>query len=307
MPDYYGQVRRALATRRRINTLVGQRAGRRLPAQDRGPPLRAGADQAPGLRRLGRPTSCRSAFIEGAAAGLAIALLLGIGLTTTLLRRLERLRDATRELERRGPDAQPLPADGRHDEIGELARAFARMQARLRRQEAARRAFVATASHELRTPLASLDGMLELLEDDLTAEQLDIDDARERTARAREQSRRLSQLASDLLDLSRLDAEVELRSEPLELGEICRAVAAEFELAAAEREVAIERPAPAAALLGAGRSRAPSRASCASCSTTRCASPRPTRASSCGRPPAHSGRRSPSATTAPASRTASAS
>ena len=110
----------------------------------------------------------------------------------------------------------------------------------MRRQEQARHAFVATASHELRTPLASLDGMLELLEDDLDPQRLDIDDARERTSRAREQSRRLSSLASDLLDLSRLDAEVELRAEPVELGEVCRAVAAEFERRASERDVQVE-------------------------------------------------------------------
>jgi signal transduction histidine kinase len=245
VPDYYGQVRRALRTHRRIQTLAGNDLVVAYPLQI--------ANRRYVLvltRRLDYVASAfdvvQKAFIEGAAAGLAIALLLGLGLTTTLLRRLERLRDATRELERRGPDASPLPEDGRHDEIGELSRAFARMQARLRRQESARRAFVATASHELRTPLASLEGTLELLHDDLAAERLDLDDARKRTEHAREQSGRLSQLASDLLDLSRLDAEVQLRSEPLELGEICRAVAAEFELVAAERRVAIDVDQPPA-------------------------------------------------------------
>ncbi len=114
------------------------------------------------------------------------------------------------------------------------------MQTRLRRQEEARQAFVATASHELRTPLASLDGTLELLEDDLHGDRLDLEDARKRTLRAREQSRRLSNLATDLLDLSRLDAEVSLRTEPVELGEVCRAVAAEFERRASDRGVEIE-------------------------------------------------------------------
>ena len=113
------------------------------------------------------------------------------------------------------------------------------MHARLRQQEDARRAFVATASHELRTPLTSLDGMLELLADDLARDPIDLDDARERVARAQEQSRRLSGLASDLLDLSRLDAPLELRSEPVELGETARAVAAEFDARARERDVAI--------------------------------------------------------------------
>ncbi len=245
VPDYYGEARSALSTGkapisevRDDELIVAQRikiAGRHYVAV-----LTKRLDYVASAVRV-----VRTAFLEAAGAGLLVALLLGIGLATTLLRRLERLRDATRELERRGPEADPLPEDRGRDEVAELTRAFTGMQARLRRQEASRRAFVATASHELRTPLASLDAMLELLEDDLRAEQLDIEDARERATRARAQSRRLSRLASDLLDLSRLDAEVALRSEPLELGELARAVAAEFALAAAEREAQLSVHPPA--------------------------------------------------------------
>ena len=248
VPDFYGEARRALLSGgapirvvRDDELVVAQRitiARRRYVVV-----LTKRLDYVASAVRV-----VRTAFLEAAGGGLLVALLLGIGLTTTLLRRLERLRDAIRELERRGEGALKsdlLPEDRSRDEVGELTRAFAGMQSRLRRQEAVRRAFVATASHELRTPLASLDGMLELLEDDLSAEHLDLGDARERAARAREQSRRLSRLASDLLDLSRLDAEVELRSEPLELGELCRAVAAEFELAAAERRARLRVRPPA--------------------------------------------------------------
>jgi signal transduction histidine kinase len=245
VPDFYAEARRAEQTHKRAAALRG---GALIAAQ----PMRVGPRHERYVvvvrRRLDYVSSSfhtvQNAFIAAAGAGFGIALLLGIALTTTLLRRLERLRDATRELEQRGLDAPP-PNDQGRDEIGELARAFAAMQTQLRRQETARRAFVATASHELRTPLASLHGMLELLEEDLDSEHLDLEDARERTTRAREQSRRLSQLASDLLDLSRLDAEIELRREPLELGEICRAVAAEFDLSAAERHVHINiKPPP---------------------------------------------------------------
>jgi signal transduction histidine kinase len=111
------------------------------------------------------------------------------------------------------------------------------MQRRIQHQEEARRAFVATASHELRTPLTSLDGLLELLADDLRGGTPDLDDARALLDRARAQSRRLARLAADLLDLSRMDAEVALRSEPVELGELSRAVLAEFELGTHERGI----------------------------------------------------------------------
>jgi signal transduction histidine kinase len=80
--------------------------------------------------------------------------------------------------------------------------------------------------------------MLELLDDDLGYEHPDLEDARALLQRARAQSRRLGRLAADLLDLSRLDAKVELRSEPVELGELSRAVLAEFELGTADREIA---------------------------------------------------------------------
>jgi signal transduction histidine kinase len=111
------------------------------------------------------------------------------------------------------------------------------MQRQLLQQEEARRAFVATASHELRTPLATLDGMLELLHEDLRSGSPDLEDADALLERARVQSRRLGRLAADLLDLSRIDAQVELRSEPVELGELSRAVLAEFELGTSERDI----------------------------------------------------------------------
>ncbi len=78
--------------------------------------------------------------------------------------------------------------------------------------------------------------------------------------------RRLSRLAADLLDLSRIDAEVNLRSEPIELGELGRAVLAEFELASSGRGVALtlrEDSRPAWALADP----AASPASCGSCWT----------------------------------------
>jgi signal transduction histidine kinase len=172
----------------------------------------------------------RRAFVIAGIAGLLLTVILAIPLAATLVRRLRALREAALRVAVQGTAAE-FPLDRARDEVGDLARSFAIMQRRLRHQEEARRAFVATASHELRTPLASLDGMLELLADDLTLQPLDLDDARDLLERARRQSRRLGRLAADLLDLSRIDADVELRSEPLELAELARAVLAEFELA----------------------------------------------------------------------------
>jgi signal transduction histidine kinase len=177
-------------------------------------------------------------FLFAALAGLLLTVIIGIPLAATLVRRLRQLRQAAVQLALGEPVA--LPVDRARDEVGDLARTFEIMQRRLRQQEEARRAFVATASHELRTPLTSLDGMLELLDDDLRGADPDLEDARSLLERARVQSRRLGRLAADLLDLSRLDAAVALRSEPVELGELSRAVLAEFELGTSERGIGSE-------------------------------------------------------------------
>jgi signal transduction histidine kinase len=181
----------------------------------------------------------RRALLAAGAIGLAVALLLGLALSTGLVRRLARLRRAALRMAAEGPEA-PTPVDEGADEVGDLARAFASMQAALRRQEEARRAFVATASHELRTPLTSLQGNLELLAEDLAEDSADLPDARDQLRGAQGELRRLGSLAAELLDLSRLDAGIALRREPVELGELSRAVAAEFVLRARERAVDVE-------------------------------------------------------------------
>ncbi len=232
-------VTRAFATRKPVYSFGlidgSQRARAAIPFLN-GTLLYVLAVRKPIDEIAGAVHTVRNAFITAALAGLALTLILGIPLSATLVRRLQRLRVAALELSHEGP-AVVVPVDRARDEVGDLARTLASMQERLQQQEEARRAFVATASHELRTPLTSLDGMLELLDDDLRYDQPDLQDARALLDRARVQSRRLGRLAADLLDLSRLDAQIKLRSEPVELGELSRAVLAEFELGTAERGI----------------------------------------------------------------------
>lgn len=181
----------------------------------------------------------RKAFVKAALIGFTLALGLALIFASTLSRRLARLRRAALRIMRDGTTAPP-PVDEGRDEVGDLARAMGAMQQGLRRQEEARRRFVATASHELRTPLTSASGTLELLGEDLAAGDLDREDALSQVQAARRELARLRSLADELLDLSRLDAGVELRAEPVELAELTRAVAAELEIAARSRRQRLE-------------------------------------------------------------------
>lgn len=108
---------------------------------------------------------------------------------------------------------------------------------RVAQLDQARKQFIATASHELRTPIFSLGGFVELLED----EDLDPATRRRFLGHIGEQVERLSKLSVDLLDLSRLESgALELRPEQVDLGELTRSVAAEFEPALAAHDALLE-------------------------------------------------------------------
>ena len=169
----------------------------------------------------------RQILIAGAIALLA-ALILAYLAASTHARRLRRLEQAAERVAR-GDFSVPIPV-GTPDEVGQLAMTFDEMQRRLRRLDSARREFIANASHELRTPIASLGGFVELLDDD---PEPDPASRREFVRTMRGQVDRLTKLSTDLLDLSRLDADaVSLRTEVIDPLELAADVAAEFGAAA---------------------------------------------------------------------------
>jgi signal transduction histidine kinase len=168
----------------------------------------------------------------GALAG---ALLLGYGGAWAFARRLRRLEQAAERIARGRFDEQIVDRGG--DEVGQLARTFESMRLRLARLEHARREFVANASHELRTPLFSLSGFLELL----TEEELDEGTRREFLETMREQVGRLSKLATELLDLSRIDAgQLRVEREPVDLAQLAEALREEFAAVSQQRNQPLE-------------------------------------------------------------------
>jgi signal transduction histidine kinase len=164
----------------------------------------------------------RRVFVAGAIA-TAFAVLLGYAGATLFARRIRRLEEAAERIAAGNFDTPVV--DHRFDELGQLARAFERMRLRLSNLDRARGEFIANASHELRTPLFSLGGFLELMDDP----GLDEATREEFLGQMREQVARLTKLATDLLDLSRLDAgRLTVARELIDLSELADEVAAEF-------------------------------------------------------------------------------
>jgi two-component system OmpR family sensor kinase len=169
----------------------------------------------------------RRQILYSGAAALVIALIAGYLVARALSLRVKRLEQAARKVAA-GDFSNPMRADA-DDELGQLAAAFDDMQKQLARLDRARKQFIASASHELRTPIFSLGGFLELLAD----EDLDEDTRRAFLEQLRGQVDRLRMLATELLDLSRLESgALELHPEPTDLGDLAREIAAEFTPAA---------------------------------------------------------------------------
>jgi signal transduction histidine kinase len=128
-----------------------------------------------------------------ASTALAAALLLGAGIA----RRIRGLEAAADELSS-GELKARAPTDGPR-ELAHVGGAFNTMAANIEGLFDARRQLVAWASHDLRTPVASIQAMLEAIEDGLAS----ID---EYMPALRQQTLTLATLIDDLFELARIDA-----------------------------------------------------------------------------------------------------
>ncbi|WCB97027.1 hypothetical protein DSM104299_05798 [Baekduia alba] len=165
----------------------------------------------------------RDRVLTAALAALVLAALAAWMVARNVSLRVRRL-EVVADRVAQGDLTARFPVDA-HDELGQLADTLEQMRRQLAELDDARKRFIATASHELRTPLFSLGGFLELLEE----EELDEEDRRRFITQLRQQVLRMQKLATDLLDLSRLEAgSLELRREPTDLGDVARLVADEF-------------------------------------------------------------------------------
>jgi signal transduction histidine kinase len=134
-----------------------------------------------------------------AAGSATAAVFAALVLARSITASLRRVGTASRSLAA-GELSTRAPAEGPR-EIAELAASFNAMAAALEQLFDARRELVAWASHDLRAPIASLQAMLEAIEDGLVS-------AEEYLPTLRAQVRALSTLVDDLFELARIDAGV---------------------------------------------------------------------------------------------------
>ena len=173
-----------------------------------------------------------SAAVVVVAFGLSSLLL-----TRVALRPVDRMRMRAAELAA-GETATTLPVSPAGDELADLATTLNDLIRALRSSADRERQMVSDASHELRTPLAVLQGRLELAESGAGDPDALLADIRA----ARLDVLRLSDLANNLLELSRIEAAADTgRAGWHELVEEAEAAADRASrLAGADAEVRLE-------------------------------------------------------------------
>jgi two-component system sensor histidine kinase MtrB len=157
---------------------------------------------------------------QTSALALPFAVVLALLAARQVLRPVRALNKAASELGQGKLDVR-LRVTG-SDELAQLVTTFNNTAAELERtvgtlrtMEADARRFVADVSHELRTPLAAMNAVTDVLDED--AEQLPPDTAVAARLVSAE-TRRLTRLVQDLIEISRFDAgRAELRREDLDV------------------------------------------------------------------------------------------
>jgi signal transduction histidine kinase len=174
-----------------------------------------------------------------AAVSASVAVGGGLLLARSIAAAFERLRAASAALAA-GDLTVRAPQEG-PAELAELASSFNAMAADISRLFDARRELVAWASHDLRAPIASLQAMIEAIEDGLAEPERYI-------PALRHQVRTLTTLVDDLFELARIDSgalTLELRDG--EVSGLVEECVRGLEAEAASRRIRLEaRPAPAA-------------------------------------------------------------
>jgi two-component system OmpR family sensor kinase len=238
LPDY--PVAAAAATSGRVGSAVEEVAGKptgemAVPLFVRGRPRWVAVLSTPLGDVDDNVALIRRQILIAGMIALVAALAAGWLAARAHAKRLRRL-EAAAEKVADGDFSTPIPDEGT-DEVGQLASTLNEMQQRLARLDNARNEFIANASHELRTPIFSLGGFVELLDE----EEPDPASRAEFVQTMREQVARLTKLAADLLDLSKLDADaLQVNAQRVDLGELARRIAEEFGPAAGRHRSSIE-------------------------------------------------------------------
>lgn len=150
-----------------------------------------------------------------------LALLIAIPISVVSSRResapLKEMAAAARQFAR-GDMSVRVSSRGRTDELGELCEAFNQMADALETSESRRKEFISSVSHELKTPMTTISGFADGLLDGT----IPMDSAPKYLSIIASETKRLSRLVRQMLDISRMEEKADVRLSSFDAAESLR-------------------------------------------------------------------------------------
>lgn len=177
-------------------------AGRQITAETSGEVLGFCFVSSPISNMLGTWTNYLSWAIVALSVVSLIAMLVILFYSKRMARPLDEIAAASRKFARGDFSVRVRQTQDTTDEMGALIDSFNKMADSLEQAEKRRSEFIANISHELRTPMTTIAGFADGILDGTIPQE----DERKYLISIRDETRRLSRLVRDMLDVSRTKA-----------------------------------------------------------------------------------------------------
>ncbi len=174
-------------------------------------------------------------YIISIGIAVVISILLVYIFSLNLTKPLKLINNAAKQIAN-GEFTKRLDINS-EDEIGQLAKSFNHMASALESLEEMRRGFIANVSHELRTPMTSINGFIEGILDGTIPQERQ----KEYLSIVSDETKRLSRLTNDLLDLAKMEAgEIKLTFVSFDINELVRRCIIKLENQIIQKNIEIE-------------------------------------------------------------------
>lgn len=176
----------------------------------------------------------RQAFSTLTILVLLLTLIATFVATRQTVKPIRQLSAVARDFAR-GEFGSRVPLPHRQDELYDMAVSFNNMADSVQSMEESRRSLMASVSHDLRTPMTTISGFVDAMLDGT----IPPDKQQEYLQVISSETKRLSRMASSMLQASRLESGAPLNKTAFDLSEMIRRVVISFERKLEEKQLEI--------------------------------------------------------------------